>query len=328
LGAAAATCYTWSRFRPPREPVFIAKHQRYDRDLTSAIREGLAAVGFSPSAFQGKSVLLKPNLVEPARDRPQMTTHPAVVMAAAEYFLSAGATVAVGEAPGHVRDTGWALAESGLGPALRELKLRFADLNYESVRWFPNQGGCSKLRGIYFPQSVAEADWVVSMPKLKTHHWVGVTASMKNLYGVLPGIKYGWPKNVLHHAGIPETVVDIGATLPRTLAIVDAVDCMEGDGPILGSLKHMGLLLVGRSLPAVDATAARIMGLVPERVSYLRLAAERDEAVAERHIEQRGEPWRDVARDFTILDVPHLRQLQANLQSPLVSAIDLPLWEM
>ena len=56
---------------------------------------------------------------------------------------------------------------------------------------------------------MVQADFVVSMPKLKTHHWVGMTASMKNFYGVLPGIKYGWPKNVLHHNGIPETVADI-----------------------------------------------------------------------------------------------------------------------
>ena len=98
---------------------------------------------------------------------------------------------------------------------------------------------------------------------------------MKNLYGVLPGIKYGWPKNVLHHNGIPETVADINATISQTLAIVDGIDCMEGDGPILGSAKHMGLVLVGENLPAVDATAARIIGLRPERISYLQLAADR-----------------------------------------------------
>ena len=79
------------------------------------------------------------------------------------------------------------------------------------------------------------------MPKMKTHHWVGVTASMKNMYGVIPGIKYGWPKNVLHFNGIPETVFDINHTIPKTIAIVDGIYCMEGDGPIMGTKKHMGL---------------------------------------------------------------------------------------
>ena len=111
------------------------------------------------------------------------------------------------------------------------------------------------------------------MPKLKTHHWVGMTAAMKNMYGVLPGIVYGWPKNVLHHAGIPQTVFDISASLPQTIAIVDGIECMEGDGPILGSVKSLGLIAVGLNPTAVDATCARIIGLEPSRISYLKLSA-------------------------------------------------------
>lgn len=55
--------------------------------------------------MRGKRVLLKPNLVEPTRDIPHMTTHPAVIIATAEAFRGWGATVTVGEGPGHVRDT-------------------------------------------------------------------------------------------------------------------------------------------------------------------------------------------------------------------------------
>jgi uncharacterized protein (DUF362 family) len=294
-----------------RESVFIAKSQQYAGDLTRTIRDGLLACGLAAEHFRGKRVLLKPNLVEPTRKIPHMTTHPAVIVAAAEVFRGFGASVSVGEAPGHVRDTQMALHESGVGEALRDGGVQFADLNYEEVGWRENAGRFSKLPGLFFPRSVLEADFVVSMPKLKTHHWVGVTASMKNLYGVLPGIKYGWPKNVLHHNGIPETVADIACSLPRTLAIVDAIDCMEGDGPILGSAKPMGLILVGANLAAVDATAARIMGLEPTRVSYLKLAANRFGPLDERLIVQRGERWQAVADPFQILDLEHLQQLRA-----------------
>ena len=69
---------------------------------------------------------------------------------------------------------------------------------------------------------------------MKTHHWVGMTCSMKNLYGVLPGIKYGWPKNPLHVHGIPNSILDLTATIRPHFAIVDAVTAMEGDGPIMG----------------------------------------------------------------------------------------------
>jgi len=291
------------------QPVFLARGQRYDGPLVRTIRDGLFAVGFDPAPIAGRKVLLKPNMVEPSRRMPHMTTHPAVAVAAAEVFRAWGAKVTFGEAPGHVRDSQMALFESSLGPALESEGVEFADLNYEDVEWVRNAGRASKLDGFYFPRSVVEADLIVSLPKLKTHHWVGMTASMKNLYGVLPGIKYGWPKNVLHHAGIPQTVFDINASLPKTIAIVDGIECMEGDGPILGSPKPLGLMAVGLNPTAVDATCARIMGLSPARISYLKLARRLGPLDA-RHIPQHGERWEDVATPFAILDVPHLQFLR------------------
>jgi len=315
LGGAALACVAGTKAArwalAPRANVFVAKNQKYDSSLEQTIQDGLLSSGFEAKQFSGKRVLLKPNLVEPCRDIPHMTTHPAVIIAASEVFRRWGATVRVGEAPGHVRDTEMALVESGVGEALQDARLTFADLNYEQVGWRQNRGRFSPLKGIYFPQNVLEADYVVSMPKLKTHHWVGLTCSMKNFYGVLPGIKYGWPKNVLHHNGIPQTVVDINATISHTLTIVDGIDCMEGDGPILGSSKQMGLLLVGKNLPAVDATAARIIGLLPERISYLQLAADRIGPITEDRIEQRGEQWQSLVAPFHMLDEPHLRSLRA-----------------
>ncbi|MEX0711723.1 MAG: DUF362 domain-containing protein [Pirellulales bacterium] len=304
-----------------RAAVFIARRQRYDGPLEETIRAGLLASGIDPAGLRGRRVLIKPNLVEPSRLVAHMTTHPAMVLAAAEVFRRWGASVEVGEAPGHVRDSESALGESGLGEAIESAGLPFADLNYEEVAWVPNGGRASPLAGFYFPRQVVEADLIVSMPKLKTHHWVGLTAALKNMYGVIPGIKYGWPKNVLHHAGIPHTVFDINASLPKTIAIVDGILCMEGDGPIMGSPKPMGLVIVGANPTAVDATCARIIGLAPEQVSYLRLSEDRLGPLADRYITQRGERWQDVASPFSMLDRPHLRRLQANPAGPLISAV-------
>ncbi len=298
------------------DAVFIARNQQYDGALQRTIRDGLLATGLKPNQWAGKRVLLKPNLVEPNRHIPHMTTHPAMIVAAAEVFRQWGAVVNVGEGPGHVRDTEMALVESGVQEQLDSSKLSFADLNYEEVGWVKNAGRASTLEGFFFPRSVVEADLIVSMPKLKTHHWVGFTAALKNLYGTIPGIKYGWPKNVLHHAGIPQTVFDINASLPKAIAIVDGIVCMEGDGPIMGSPKSMGLVVVGTNPTAVDATIARIMGLNPEAVSYLQLAGGAEGLkplgpLSERAIRQCGERWQDVAQPFKILDVPHLRSLGA-----------------
>lgn len=292
-----------------RGSVFIAKNQRYDGPLEQTIRDGFLACGLDPLQIKGKKILLKPNMVEPSRDCPHMTTHPAIILAAAEVFRAWGSIVSVGEGPGHVRDTEMALVESGVADALDSLQLPFSDLNYEEVVWTPNRGRASKLRGFFFPRSVAEADLVVSLPKMKTHHWVGVTAAMKNLYGTIPGIKYGWPKNVLHHNGIPETVFDINASLPKTIALVDGIDCMEGDGPIMGTKKPMGLVVIGTNPTAVDATVCRLMDVNPRQVPYLNLAADRLGPLDSRLIDQRGEQWKPLASPFQVLDKPHLRSL-------------------
>ncbi len=313
-GAAVAGVLAWRAARglcQTRQPVFVARNQQYHGPIARTIRDGLIAVGFDPRWVRGRTVLLKPNLVEPTRQAPHLTTHPAMVVAAAEVFRNWGAKLLVGEAPGHVRDTEMALIESGLDEALHGERLEFVDLNYsESVR-VPNAGRVSDLPEFHFPKAVAGADLIVSMPKLKTHHWVGMTASMKNLYGTLPGLIYGWPKNVLHYAGVPETVVDINASLPPRIAIVDGILCMEGDGPLMGTPKTMGLVAVSLNPTAADATLARIMGLNPAKIPYLALADGHLGPTDERFTPQRGERWRDVADPFEMLDVPHLAELRA-----------------
>ncbi len=86
---------------------------------------------------------------------------------------------------------------------------------------------------------------VISLPKLKTHHWAVATLSLKNLFGTLPGICYGWPKNELHWRGIDNSIVDIALTRTPDLAIVDGIVGMEGDGPLNGTPKPMGVLVMG-----------------------------------------------------------------------------------
>lgn len=315
-GAAAAAigggAVTWHSAYQRRAEVFIAKNQRYDGDLTRTIHDGLVACGLSDESFRHRRVLLKPNLVEPSRQSPHMTTHPAMIQAAADVFRRWGAEVTVGEGPGHVRDTEQALLNSGVMEALTDARLSFADLNYQEIKSVRNRGKASALQQFYFPRAVHESDFIVSMPKMKTHHWMGLTGAMKNLYGVIPGCKYGWPKNVLHYNGIPETVFDINASVGRTLSIVDGIDCMEGDGPILGTCKHMGLVMVGQNMTAVDATMARIMDILPAQIPYLSLAADRLGPIDESRITQRGESWQPLIDPFQILDREHLRSLRAS----------------
>ena len=191
-GAAVAGMLAWRAARglcQTKQPVFVARNQQYHGPIARTIRDGLIAVGFDPQWVCGRTVLLKPNLVEPTRQAPHLTTHPAMVVAAAEVFRSWGANLLVGEAPGHVRDTEMALIESGFDEALHGERLEFVDLNYsESVR-VPNAGKVSDLPEFHFPKAVAGADLIVSMPKLKTHVLTLLTGAIKNTFGAIPGFR-------------------------------------------------------------------------------------------------------------------------------------------
>ena len=124
---------------------------------------------------------------------------------------------------------------------------------------------------------------------------------MKNLFGAMPGIYYGWPKNVLHQAGINNSILDITATLHPHFAIVDGIVGMEGDGPIMGTPVSMGTIVMGRNLPAVDATCCRTMGIDPYKIRYLQKADGWLGPIHESSIQQRGELITAVQKPFSLL---------------------------
>jgi uncharacterized protein (DUF362 family) len=261
------------------------------------------ALGIAPAQLKDQRILLKPNLVETASGAPHINTHPLVLRGAIEAFLKLGvAKVMVAEGPGHRRDSLAVYEESGLADVLTEDRIAFHDLNYIPGGIAQNLGRQSKLTTLTFPGLFKEVDWIVSVAKMKTHHIAGVTLSMKNLFGVMPGIYYGWPKNVLHHAGVENSILDINATLKPHFAIVDGIVGMEGDGPIMGDPKKAGVLVMGRNLAAVDASCCRIMGIDPYKVSYLERADNWLGPIGEASIEQRGESIASVRTNFKLVD--------------------------
>ena len=312
-GGIATTLRGWTRHeRGLRSDVLITRANDYSADLPARIAEGFRTLGIKHSQVRGKSILLKPNLVETAVGQSHINTNPAVVVAAAEVFRQLDAReVIVAEGQGHRRDTLLVLDESGMGKALDEARLPFVDLNHDDFVKVANMGRRTSLESFYLPKTLLRADWVVSMPKLKTHHWAGFTCAMKNLFGVLPGVVYGWPKNVLHHEGINESILDINATVKPSLSIVDGIVGMEGDGPIMGTPKHVGCIIMGRNPAAVDATCARVMGLNPYGARFLTQASGRLGPIHEWNITQRGEPIATVRTKFEVLDVPHLAGIVA-----------------
>ena len=249
---------------------------------------------------RGKRVLLKPNLVEFDPDTP-IHTHPLLVHAALEAFRAMGAEVMIGEGPGHCRNTLDMADAAGYFETIPRFETLFTDLNLDRVTPVRLAGRRSRLDSLYLAQSAMACDLIVSMPKMKTHHWAGVTLSMKNLFGVVSGGVYGWPKNILHWAGISACVADLYHTLPSQFAIVDGVVGMEGNGPIQGTAKHAGVIVAGADLAAVDATCCQIMAIDPRCIEYLKLAmGSVDKLVGS--IQQIGEPVASMRQPFAL---PH-----------------------
>ncbi len=292
---------------PLRSEVHISRVADYQADLADILRQQYAAFR-AQVPLAGKRVVLKPNLVEYHRDK-VINTNPRVIGAVIALCRQEGAAeVIVAEGPGHCRNVEYLVSASGLGDVLKEHRVPFVDLNHDEPARRLNLGRLTGLDYLYLARTIADAEVVISLPKLKTHHWAGATLSLKNLFGTLPGICYGWPKNELHWRGIDNSIVDIALTRTPDLAIVDGIVGMEGDGPLNGTPKPLGALVMGADLVAVDATCCRLMMLDPERIGYLVLAARKKLGrLHEADIRQIGAPITALAQPFET--VPRLQSL-------------------
>jgi uncharacterized protein (DUF362 family) len=283
-----------------RSQVAILAAEQYGSSLRDTIRRGIEMFRLD---LNGKRVVLKPNLVE-FDPKSAINTHPAVIGAAIDAFKTLGAReVIVAEGPGHRRDNEYLLGASGLYDVIKHHRIRYIDLNTDDVRLTKLKSSFTNFRQLYLPETLYNADLLVSMPKLKTHHWAGVTLSLKNMFGVVPGSVYGWPKNALHWAGIVGSILDINSSLPLPrFAIVDGIVGMEGNGPLQGEEKKSGVLIFGDDLVAVDATAARLMKIEPRKVKYLDTAAAFLGNLGYEQIEQIGENLQPYQQDFRVID--------------------------
>lgn len=277
VGAAAGMAMTtgavadgfWPKhsvsYRRSRSFVAILNIDEYSAKIDTLLMDGLRLFRLN---IPGKTVLLKPNLVE---DLPgPVNTNAYLVGAAARCFLRLGATrIVIGEGPGHQRDTELVMQAANLKPHLVERQIQFVDFNRDELVRVKLKANYSGLDALWLPRTVVDSDFVVSMPKIKTHHWAGVTLSLKNMFGIVPGMKYGWPKNLLHWHGIHESILDICATVPIHFVIADGITAMEGNGPLQGTPRNLGKIVLADDPVAADATCARLMGFDPRQVRHL-----------------------------------------------------------
>jgi uncharacterized protein (DUF362 family) len=315
-GAAVAAGVTVSapffrpRYRinrcPERSRVALLHVEDYSRPVDELLLSGLRLFSIN---VQNKTVLLKPNLVDYIPGN-AINTHHRLVVAAAEAFRRLGAkAVVVGEGPGHQRDTQLVLSQAGYEEELKVYKIPFVDLNRDELVRTRLCASYTDLNYLWLPKTMLQADFMVSMPKVKAHHWSGVTLSMKNMFGVVPGNRYGWPKNILHWRGIQQSILDVCATVPIHFVIADAVIAMEGNGPLNGSPRPLWTVVLADDAVAADATCARLMGFEPDRIPHIHEAARFLGNSSPALIDQAGEVLRRPEVPFQV--VPEFQHIWA-----------------
>jgi uncharacterized protein (DUF362 family) len=132
---------------------------------------------------------------------------------------------------------------------------------------------------------------------------------MKNMFGVVPGARYGWPKNILYWKGIQESILDLCATVPVHFVIADGIVAMEGNGPLNGTPRPMAKIVLADDPVAADATCARLMGFEPDRIVHIREGSRFLGNSAHEILDQVGETVNAPATPFEV--VPEFQYLHA-----------------
>ena len=251
---------------PPSRTVQIVRCADYANALAPAFRRLLAESSLlDPQAMAGRRVLVKPNLLTDRTPDQAVTTHPAFLRLVIRHLKSAGANVAVGDSPASAANIRAVLERTGVGAVCEEEDVPFVSFEQEGVR------ACS-VGGFDFAiaRPVAEADMIVSLPKVKSHSLTKLTAAVKNLYGAVPG----YDKTTLHRLhprpnDFGRLVQAIWRVLPPTVSLADAVVGMEGQGPANGRPVHLGFLAASADPFALDIALCDMLHIKPTSVPYL-----------------------------------------------------------
>ncbi len=257
--------------------------------VVAAVRACLAPLG-GMAAFvkPGQRVLLKPNLLMAAPPEKAASTHPALVAAAIILVREAGGLATVGDSPA-IGTAAAALQATGIKAVCERDGVALADFTYES------SFECADnliARRINLARAVAEADVIISLPKLKTHVQMALTCAVKNQFGLVTGTqKSAWHFRMQQRAAFADLLIDINRIARPALAIVDAIVAMHGDGPSSGEPIAVGLVMASADLSALDMVACQIVRLDPQRVPTIVAAQRRGWGAATRaQIETIGPP--------------------------------------
>lgn len=247
--------------------VAVIKCDSYDEEKVElAVKRGISLIGGLDNLIKpGYKVLLKPNLLSAYLPSSGVTTHPSVVKAVVKCVKEVGAIPFIGDCPGAFLvgiEEIW--EKTGMKQVAEETNTELVCLE---------KRGSEIFNGIAISKAIYDFDAIINLPKFKTHSLTGITGSIKNLFGLVPG----WHKSSFHRdypnaEGFSKVLISILKIVKPVLNIMDGIVGMEGDGPSNGNLRKIGLILVSSDCVALDTVMVRIMGYNPNDISMLKEA--------------------------------------------------------
>lgn len=280
--------------------VSVQKVSSYDSELIRrALLKNLELLGGLGHIIRSHSrVFIKINhLSPPSPPEDLIVTHPVFTKELLRLLLENGCDVTVGDDIQCKSGDGFMI--SGYRKICKDLGVRLVNLKEFSFREIACHG--QVLTKTFISPLVLESDFLINLPKLKTHSFTALTGSIKNMYGIIPyGLRCSYHRKFDKSETFAQMLVDIFSCAPPHLNIMDAIYAMEGEGPSAGSPNKVGLILASSDAVALDAVATKITGLDPMHVNTTAISAHRGMGVADiAHIELLGEKIQDIAvNDF------------------------------
>jgi len=243
--------------------------------VRASIKEALNQIGGLDFVKSGMKIVIKANLVSMMKPESAATTHPTLLYALSEMLIERGAEVVIGDSPGGLYTSPY-VNQVYAATGLKKVTETGAKLNQNfSHRHADNPDGFI-VKDLEYTTYLDDADAIINFCKLKTHGMMGMSACVKNMFGVVPGTykpeyHYKYPE----HAKFADMLVDLNVRFPQHLVIVDAVTGMEGNGPTAGTPRHIGAILASDSPYACDRICAKVIGIDESELETIQAAEKR-----------------------------------------------------
>ena len=240
-----------------------------------ALEQALKPVGGLSWVKPGMCIAVKANLVSYLKPEAAATTHPALLCQLTQMLRQRGARVIVGDSPGGLYTNAY-VSRIYAATGMHEAEKAGAELNRDFTQKQAQFPQAMVAKEFQYTAWLDQADAVINFCKLKSHGMMGMSAAAKNLFGTIPGtMKPEYHFRFPNPQDFARMIVDLDEYWKPALSIADAVVGMEGNGPTMGTPRHIGAVLASTSPHKLDLACARLIGLQRQDVPTLQAAFER-----------------------------------------------------